>query len=75
MNNRLLSDDGVTIDGLERTWLRYVAGGPPKVVGSMDRTNFDNDNHTTPCVYLVTRAGRALPLLWRTTKKSLLRDN
>jgi hypothetical protein len=39
-----------------------VVGGLSKVVVAMDWTDFDDD-HTTLCVYLVTRAGRALPLL------------
>lgn len=73
--DRLLSNDGLKVDGLERTWLRYVVGGLPEVVVAMDWTDFADDDHTTLCVYLVTRAGRALPLLWRTTKKSLIRDN
>lgn len=41
----------------------------------MDWTDFDDDDHTTLCVYLVTRAGPALPLIWKTAKKSALKDN
>ena len=73
--DRLLSNDGLNVDGLERVWLRYVVGGLPEVTVAMDWTDFDDDDHTTLCVFLVTRAGRALPLLWETTKKSNLRNN
>jgi hypothetical protein len=72
--DRLLSSDGLNVDGLERTWLRYVVDGLPEVVVAMDWTDFDDDDHTTLCVYLVTRPGRALSLPRRTTtKKSLPR--
>jgi len=73
--DRLLSNDGRNVDGLERTWLRYVVVGLPEVVVAMEWTDFDDDDHTTLCVYLITSAGRALPLIWRTAKKSLLRYN
>jgi hypothetical protein len=35
----LLSNDGLNVDGLERTWLRYVVGGLPEVVVAMDWTD------------------------------------
>jgi hypothetical protein len=72
--DRLLSNDGLQIDGLERRWVRYVVGGLPELTVAMDWTDFDDDDHTTLCVYLVTRAGRALPLVWKTVKKSDLKD-
>ena len=73
--DRLLSNDGLKVDDLERIWLRYVVGGLPQLTVAMDWTDFDDDDHTTLCVYLVTRAGRALPLVWKTVKKSALKDN
>jgi hypothetical protein len=60
---------------LERQWVRYVVGGLPELTVAMDFTDFDDDDHTTLCLYLVTRAGRALPLVWKTAKKSALKDN
>jgi hypothetical protein len=73
--DRLLSNEGLKVDDLERIWLRYVVGGLPELTVAMDWTDFDDDDHTTLCVYLVTRAGRALPLVWKTAKKSALKDN
>ena len=73
--DRLLSNDGLRVDDLERIWVRYVTGGLPEITVAMDWTDFDDDDHTTLCAYLVTRAGRALPFVWRTVKKSALKDN
>jgi hypothetical protein len=39
----------------------------------MDWTDFEDDDHTTLCVYLVTTHGRAMPLAWKTVKKSTLK--
>jgi len=73
--DRLLSNEGLKVDDLEKVWLRYVVGGLPELTVAMDWTDFDDDDHTTLCIYLVTRAGRALPLVWKTAKKSALKDN
>ena len=41
---------------------------------AIDWTDFDADDHTTLCAYLVTKHGRAMPLAWKTVKKSKLKD-
>jgi hypothetical protein len=73
--DRLLSNDCLKIDGLERVGVRYVVGGLSEFTVAMDWTDFDDEDHTTLCVYWATRAGRALPLVWYTAKKSALKDN
>jgi hypothetical protein len=40
----------------------------------MGATDFDDDDHTTLCVSLITSHGRAAPLVWRTVKKSKLKN-
>ena len=57
-----------------RSWTRFVIGTHPSVIIAMDRTDFEADDHTTLCVYLVATHGRAMPLAWRTVKKSKLKD-
>ena len=42
---------------------------------ALDWTDFEKDDHTTPCAYLVTSHGRATPLTWKTVKKSSLADH
>lgn len=36
--------------------------------------NFEKDDHSTLAAYLITSHGRATPLMWRTVKKSALKD-
>jgi hypothetical protein len=42
---------------------------------ALDWTNFDADGHTTLALNLVTRHGRATPLLWLTVQQSKLKNN
>ena len=70
--DRLLSNEGVSLDVLLPLWTRQVVGTTPKIVVAMDWTDFDDDDHTTLCVSLITKHGRATPLAWRTEKKTKL---
>jgi hypothetical protein len=71
--DRLLSNARVSISGLARPWAEFLIGERKEVLVALDWTDFDADDHTTLCAYLVTRHGRATPLLWETTKKSALK--
>jgi hypothetical protein len=70
--DRLLSNDNVTVWGFAKTWIRYVVGDRPEALVALDWTEFDADGHSTLAAYLVTRHGRATPLLWRTVEKDTL---
>lgn len=70
--DRMLSNDGIDLDTIMCRWVQYVIGTHPSVVVALDWTDFDGDDHTTLCAYLVTRHGRAMPLAWKTVKKSEL---
>lgn len=72
--DRLLSNDGLVLDELMPLWIQHVVGNIANIVVAMDWTDFDDDDHTTLCVYLVTTHGRATPLVWRTVKKSTLKN-
>jgi hypothetical protein len=49
-----------------------VLGPRKKVVVVLDWTDFDKDDQTTLSLCLLTRHGRATPLLWKTYRKSEL---
>lgn len=70
---RLLSNEGIELDVLQRRWVEHVIGDHSSVVLVVDWTDFEPDDHTTLCVYLLTTHGRALPLVWRTVEKSTLK--
>ena len=72
--DRLLGNEGIELEKVLRSWVRFVVGTHPSVVIAMDWTDFDADDHTTLCAYLVTTHGRAMPLAWKTVKKSKLKD-
>jgi hypothetical protein len=70
--DRLLSNAGIDLTELLPLWVPYVLAERREAVVSMDWTDFDDDDHTTLAINLITRHGRATPLLWRTVWKSEL---
>jgi hypothetical protein len=70
--DRLLSNGKVNIWRLFRSWVAFVVGPRTDLVVAMDWTEFDADDQATICLYLVTRHGRATPLVWQTVYKSTL---
>ncbi|TAL41162.1 MAG: IS4 family transposase [Salinibacterium sp.] len=72
--DRLLSNGGIELEEVLRLWVQYVVGDHPSILIALDWTDFEKDDHTTLCAYLVTTHGRAMPLMWKTVKKSQLKD-
>lgn len=70
--DRLLSNDGIPLWRLFELWARFVVGERGEIVIALDWTEFDPDKHATICLYLVTRHGRATPLVWKTVEKATL---
>jgi hypothetical protein len=70
--DRLLSNAALDVEQLLAPWAGFVLGGRKEVVLSLDWTDFDDDDHTTLCAYVVTTHGRATPLAWKTVEKSTL---
>jgi hypothetical protein len=73
--DRLLSNSGVHLGTLFPAWIRYVVGPRTEIVVALDWTEFEADDHSTICAYLVTRHGRATPLVWKTVRKSTMAGN
>ena len=72
--DRLLSNAGVVPWDLFGSWVREVVGPRREIVVAMDWTDFDADNQSTLALHLVTRHGRATPLLWLTVDKDELKN-
>lgn len=68
--DRLLSNDGVQLARLFPPWIRYIVGPRKEIVVALDWTEFEPDDQSTICAYLITRHGRATPLVWRSVRKS-----
>jgi Transposase DDE domain len=71
--DRLLSNAGFAMSVVIKPWVRFVVGVRKEIVVALDWTDFEKDDHTTLCAYLVTSHGRATPLAWKTVKKSTLK--
>jgi hypothetical protein len=73
--DRLLSNDGIDIDAALSHWVRYVVGLRTDINVAMDWTDFDADGQTTIMLSLITRHGRATPLVWLTVDTATLKNN
>jgi len=72
--DRMLSNRGIDVDALFVHWVPYVLGQRPSVTVAMDWTDFDDDGQATLMLSLVTRHGRATPLVWLTVDKATLKN-
>ena len=73
--DRLLSNTGIDVWGYFAYWVPYVIGPRREIRVALDWTEFDHDNHSTIALNMITRHGRATPLLWKSVRKSSLKGN
>lgn len=73
--DRLLSNEGIDVWDVFDRWIPEIIGARKEIVVAMDWTEFDADDQSTIAINLVTRHGRATPLLWKTVVKSKLKNN
>jgi len=72
--DRFLSNEKLSLeDELFALWVPLVVGPRNRVLVAMDWTDFDNDDHTTLSLSLITREGRTVPLVWLSVYKSELK--
>jgi DDE family transposase len=72
--DRFLSNQGIDVEALTPAWARFVIGSRKEIIVALDWTDFDLDDHSVLCAYVVTTHGRATPLCWKTHTKSKLTD-
>jgi Transposase DDE domain len=70
--DRLLSNGGIELWRLLELWVRFVVGVRKEIIVALDWTEFDADKQATICLYMITRHGRATPLIWKTVSKKTL---
>jgi len=73
--DRLLSNPGIDVWEYFAYWVPYVVGSRQEIQVALDWTEFDHDDHSTIALNMVTRHGRATPLLWKSVLKSNLKGN
>lgn len=72
--DRLVSNVGINVWELFAFWVPFVVASRPHIVVALDWTEFDGDDQSTIALNMVTRHGRATPLMWLTVRKSELKD-
>ena len=72
--DRLLSNKGIDVDALLVHWVPYVVGKRDSITVAMDWTEFDADGQATIMLSLLSRHGRATPLVWLTVDKAALKN-
>ena len=72
--DRLVSNLGINVWALFAAWVPFVVASRPHIVVALDWTEFDGDDQSTIALNMVTRHGRATPLMWLTVVKSELKD-
>lgn len=73
--DRLVGNSGIDPWSLARSWVPFVFAQRKQVHVNLDWTEFDADDQTTLVLSVQTSHGRTTPLLWKTWKKSMLKDN
>jgi hypothetical protein len=71
--DRFLSNKNVDVRAFFDAWVPHVLAGRKEAVVALDWTEFDRDDQSTLAIHVVTRHGRATPLMWVTVKKSELK--
>ncbi|RYF47795.1 MAG: hypothetical protein EOO38_11445 [Cytophagaceae bacterium] len=68
--DRLLSNPALNMPDLLEAWCCYRLRGKTDIRVAMDWTDFDEQDHQTLSISIVSEAGRAEPLFWRTFLKT-----
>ena len=72
--DRLLSNVAIEPAALFASWVPFILGGRKEARIALDWTHFESDGHATIAAYLLTKHGRATPLVWRSFPLTELSD-
>lgn len=72
--DRLLSNKEIDVWKLFGSWVLFVIADRTEIVATLDWTEHDHDDQSTIALNMVTSHGRATPLMWKTVKKSEMKD-
>jgi hypothetical protein len=70
--DRLLSNEKIDLAALFPLWVPFCVGSRSEIVVALDWTEYAADGHSTIALHLVTRHGRATPLMWKTVETGKL---
>lgn len=72
--DRLVGNDKFDVEDFFRGHVPWIVGGRREIVVSLDWTEYASDGHSRIAINLVTRHGRATPLVWLTVPSKSLKD-
>jgi len=72
--DRLLSNGGISLWVFFARWVPFAVGERKAIRVVLDWTEFDRDQQATIALYLLTKHGRATPLVWKTVRKETLKN-
>src|SRR5690242_6799595 len=72
--DRLLSNPGIAAWDIFASWVPEMVGSRTGIVVALDWTDYAADGEATLALTLVTRHGRATPLVWLSVHKDELSD-
>jgi hypothetical protein len=73
--DRFLSNDRFQVDEALRDLVRFALGKRSKVMVSLDWTDYEGGNHHRIALNLVTKHGRATPLVFKTVPHSEIKNH
>ena len=73
--DRLLANNKFSTWTMFEAWVKSLLAGREEILVAVDWTEFDAGDQCTIALYLITRHGRATPLVWKTVDKSMLNNN
>ena len=73
--DRLLRNDNFVLKDCERAYVRKVVANRRNIITALDWTEFALDGQSTICLNLITKHGRATPLVWITVDTFSLKDH
>lgn len=73
--DRLLSNSGFNIWDISESYVPYIIGQRKVIFVALDWSHFYQDSQITLSLNLITKHGRATPLLWKTIDEKQLKHN
>ncbi len=72
--DRLLSNTELDRESLFHCWVRFVLAERAEIVVNFDWTEFEDSDQSIVVLGMQTGHGRSTPLLWKTVRRSALKD-
>lgn len=73
--DRMLSNKGISIYDLSKSWIKYVVGSKKIIIVALDWSSFADDTQSMLSLNLVSEKGMSTPLIWKSVDNNRLKYN